>query len=293
MVKPVIIRRDSKGSSLSFTEQDTNFTNLQNATVSLRADTGGTLVTADLNGTITLVAGDNVTMTGNNTAKTITINAPVAGDTAADVLISTAGSVIADPAYLTMVGGTSGAQVLYVDTGITYSWVNDTLNVAAISATTVSATTVSATTVSATTANIDTINLVKDTVDAIITTDSSNDIILKRGTESNQLVIRVGSLGGSYLNRISTQTGSFVINTDQSGVVAESITLAGDGTNINLSASDSDGYVLISGGGVLRLLPITTATRDARSTVQDGMIIYNSSTNKFQGRAGGSWVDLH
>lgn len=288
MAKPVIVRRDSKGSSLSFTEQDTNFTNLQNATVSLRANTGGTLVTADLNGTITLVAGDNVTMTGNNTAKTITINAPVAGDTAADVLISTAGSVIADPAYLTMVGGTSGAQVLYVDTGITYSWVNDTLNVAAISATTVSATTVSATT-----ANIDTINLVKDTVDAIITTDASNDIILKRGTESNQLVIRVGSLASSYLNRIETQTGSFVINTNQSGFVEESITLAGDGSNINLNASDSDGYVLISGGGVLRLLPITTTKRNNRSTVQDGMIIYNSTTNKFQGRANGSWIDLH
>jgi hypothetical protein len=37
---------------------------------------------------------------------------------------------------------------------------------------------------------------------------------------------------------------------------------------------------------------MTTAERDA-SSPSNGMIIYNSSTDKFQGRAGGAWVDLH
>ena len=38
---------------------------------------------------------------------------------------------------------------------------------------------------------------------------------------------------------------------------------------------------------------ITTATRDALPGVVDGMIIYNTTLNKFQGRAGAAWVDLH
>lgn len=73
MTKPVIVRRDTKGSPLTILEHDNNFTNLQNATIGLQAGSGGTTVTADLNGVITLVAGGGVTLSGNNTAKTITI----------------------------------------------------------------------------------------------------------------------------------------------------------------------------------------------------------------------------
>jgi len=36
----------------------------------------------------------------------------------------------------------------------------------------------------------------------------------------------------------------------------------------------------------------TTAQRN-NLTAQNGDIIYNSSTNKFQGRANNAWVDLH
>jgi hypothetical protein len=38
---------------------------------------------------------------------------------------------------------------------------------------------------------------------------------------------------------------------------------------------------------------LTTAQRNALSPTFNGQLIYNTSTNKFQGRAGGSWVDLH
>ena len=37
----------------------------------------------------------------------------------------------------------------------------------------------------------------------------------------------------------------------------------------------------------------TTTQRNALSGVANGMVIYNSTTSKFQGRAGGSWVDFH
>lgn len=75
MAKPNITTRAGKGAQLTFTEVDSNFTNLQNATVAIKADAGGTDVVSDLNGTVTLVAGTNVTITGDNTAKTVTINA--------------------------------------------------------------------------------------------------------------------------------------------------------------------------------------------------------------------------
>lgn len=74
MAKPSVTLRGSKGSALTYSELDQNFTNLKDATVSLTAGTGGTQVTSDLNGNITLVAGTGVTLTGNNTAKTVTIN---------------------------------------------------------------------------------------------------------------------------------------------------------------------------------------------------------------------------
>ena len=42
----------------------------------------------------------------------------------------------------------------------------------------------------------------------------------------------------------------------------------------------------------IRLAAFTTTTRNAL-TPTNGDTIYNSTTNKFQGYAGGAWVDLH
>lgn len=81
MVKPVIVKRNTKGSALTFTELDTNFQNLDDATITLKGGSGGVDVVSDLNGTITLVATDGLTITGNNTAKTISLDTSVLQDT--------------------------------------------------------------------------------------------------------------------------------------------------------------------------------------------------------------------
>lgn len=74
MAKPTIVTRAGKGSALTWTEGDANVTNLCDATITVKAGTGGTDVISDLNGTVTLVAGTNISLSGNNTAKTVTIN---------------------------------------------------------------------------------------------------------------------------------------------------------------------------------------------------------------------------
>lgn len=61
----------------------------------------------------------------------------------------------------------------------------------------------------------------------------------------------------------------------------------------------SDGAILLTAGtrveitqSPLKMASFTTAERDLLSA-QNGDMIYNTSTNKFQGYANGTWVDLH
>lgn len=64
-----------------------------------------------------------------------------------------------------------------------------------------------------------------------------------------------------------------------------------DGLNIFLreALSNSNRQTLIP---VLQAPPMSTATRND-FTAQNGNMIYNTDTNKFQGFAGGVWVDFH
>jgi hypothetical protein len=86
MAKPTITTRATKGSALTWTEGDSNLTNLRDATVAIKAGSAGTSVVSDLNGEITLVAGTNITLTGDNTAKTITVDATGGGASSLDGL---------------------------------------------------------------------------------------------------------------------------------------------------------------------------------------------------------------
>jgi len=71
MTKPVIVTRAGKGSALTWTEGDTNLTNLRDATVTVAGDSG-TAQAIELNGTITVSGGTG--LSSAMTTNTVTLN---------------------------------------------------------------------------------------------------------------------------------------------------------------------------------------------------------------------------
>lgn len=73
MAKPEITFRNTLGSALTFTQLDTNFQNLRDATISV--SDGSDTITLDLNDTLNITAGANISFGINPTTKTLTITA--------------------------------------------------------------------------------------------------------------------------------------------------------------------------------------------------------------------------
>lgn len=285
MAKPAITKRVTKGAALTYSELDTNFQNIVDATVTITG--GSTAVTADLNGNITLVAGTNVTITGDNSAKTITINSSGGGGSNASTITLANATQDANQHYLTMSeAGATGNQALYTDALLYFYPSTNALYVGG---------TVTSTQFGDSTA-VDTGQRVKfgsGTTDIV-----SDDFRLRSGSNSGDyLKLFPGTAANSNLAFIETAPNhNLAIRTlNTSGQVEALISLDRNGLGISINASNagsSSGSIAFA-DGVTRHVGITTTQRNAISSPQNGMIIYNSSTDKFQGRAGGAWVDLH
>lgn len=80
MAKPFIVKRNTKGSALTFTELDANFQNLDDATISIAVQGGDTVVN-DLNDTTTFIEVDGIDIVANPSAQSISFDASLAKDT--------------------------------------------------------------------------------------------------------------------------------------------------------------------------------------------------------------------
>jgi len=136
---------------------------------------------------------------------------------------------------------------------------------------------------------------------------NTSNFIITRGAVSQDLVLESDFIsfkdyGSADEIRLSAplgeifKKGSLSLSArNSSSQVEAAIGLDPNGLGMTFTSSyagSSSGSITFS-DGVTRHVGITTTQRNAIGTPFNGMIIYNSTTDKFQGRAGGAWVDLH
>jgi len=118
------------------------------------------------------------------------------------------------------------------------------------------------------------------------TSDSSGIVITPAVTVSSDLTVE-NSL--TVTNNITADTLNVTT------LYYDNLETSGAGT----PEIESDGAIALTAGtrveissSPIKMASFTTAERDALSAT-NGDMIYNSTTNKFQGYAAGAWVDLH
>jgi hypothetical protein len=280
MAKPAITKRAVKAAALTYAELDTNFQNLADATLTLTAGSGGTQVTADLNGAITLVAGTGITLTGNNTAKTVTITGATTGlfNVVEDTTPQLGGALDVNGQIITSTGN-GAVELNPAGTGAVRLIANSVVVGSGLGTVTID------------TNSGQTLQLRDPFTDpTAISLGATNVVNVFGNLALTGDRISLSGAGGSQ-NFITTD-GDDSITLRTNGVTgSQAFVFVSGGANggVQLQAI---GTGFVSTNSPFRLAVLSTVDRDAL-TATNGMMIYNTSTNKFQGRANGTWVDLH
>jgi len=135
------------------------------------------------------------------------------------------------------------------------------------------------------------INTLDDLTDVTITSPSNGQVLKYNGSQWVNGTDE-GQSGNPFDQDLNTIDQVAFVST-----TANQYNLSGSGTPTLESETDvyisAVGKVSIISKSPFNLGTMTTEERNALTNVSNGDIIYNASTNKFQGRAGGVWVDLH
>lgn len=101
------------------------------------------------------------------------------------------------------------------------------------------------------------------------------------------LLLTTGAIKNNAPGVVITAGSTDFIEMDS---VTDDITINGEIAMNNVTVNGN--FAMSGATNMFQLDPITSLERDAL-TPSNGVIIYNETTHKFQGRANGAWVDFH
>jgi len=139
---------------------------------------------------------------------------------------------------------------------------------------------------------------------SVIIDPSTGDLKLTAGLfmDGDQIIsssgtsVNFGNVGGGITDvLLSAATGQYItMNATETNIGGKTVILVSESIGDNIIVIDTNGNVDFSStsGTAVRMPRLTTTEQNAVPSVANGMLIYNTSTNKFRGYQNGAWTDV-